>query len=314
MPGAGNGATAAAAASAACPTGRGAVSTIDQRDIQAAWLEYSRAAEYAHDPHALVGAELSFFGPAGLCPACAGTPESAGAAEAAAAVAPPRHSAEHLFDPGAAAAGTLQRSALERGLLAADARDILSIFSISSKPAIIAGHGATCCLRNSGLYLPGAGRRVGETCEQLWAQLKPLTSVTRYMAKPNYLDCIDDFLRFVAAARLAEFVPFMVEQHRSLVRKLEECRSRYTDLVAAAGRQGLTEMMSAAVDACGPADVAAPVALDAAAARLKLLVDYVVDAPGSDAVQLLPAVWTEAEVTKLFKDGPHHRGAGAAAL
>ena len=48
------------------------------RDIQAAWLEYSRAAEYAHDPHALVGAELSFFGPAGLCPACAGTPESAG--------------------------------------------------------------------------------------------------------------------------------------------------------------------------------------------------------------------------------------------
>ncbi|WIA07974.1 hypothetical protein OEZ85_007447 [Tetradesmus obliquus] len=88
--------------------------------------------------HALVGAELSFFGPAGLCPACAGTPESAGAAEAAAAVVPPRHSAEHLFDPGAAAAGTLQRSALERGLLAADARDILSIFSISSKPAIIA--------------------------------------------------------------------------------------------------------------------------------------------------------------------------------
>ncbi|WIA32892.1 hypothetical protein OEZ86_006064 [Tetradesmus obliquus] len=250
MPGAGNGATAAAAASAACPTGRGAVSTIDQRDIQAAWLEYSRAAEYAHDPHALVGAELSFFGPAGLCPACAGTPESAGAAEAAAAVAPPRHSAEHLFDPGAAAAGTLQRSALERGLLAGARSDVLS----------------------------AQLRLVPTRC---WPQ---------------------------------EFVPFMVEQHRSLVRKLEECRSRYTDLVAAAGRQGLTEMMSAAVDACGPADVAAPVALDAAAARLKLLVDYVVDAPGSDAVQLLPAVWTEAEVTKLFKDGPHHRGAGAAAL
>ncbi|WIA35007.1 hypothetical protein OEZ86_003503 [Tetradesmus obliquus] len=109
----------------------------------------------------------------------------------------------------------------------------------------------------------------------------------------------------------------MVEQHRSLVRKLEECRSRYTDLVAAAGRQGLTEMqlMSAAVDACGPADVAAPVALDAAAARLKLLVDYVVDAPGSDAVQLLPAVWTEAEVTKLFKgEYPWRGGAGLAQL
>ncbi|WIA43723.1 hypothetical protein OEZ86_010149 [Tetradesmus obliquus] len=109
----------------------------------------------------------------------------------------------------------------------------------------------------------------------------------------------------------------MVEQHRSLVRKLEECRSRYTDLVAAAGRQGLTEMqlMSAAVDACGPADVAAPVALDAAAAQLKLLVDYVVDAPGSDAVQLLPAVWTEAEVTKLFKgEYPWRRGGRSGAV
>ncbi|KAF6249657.1 hypothetical protein COO60DRAFT_942889 [Scenedesmus sp. NREL 46B-D3] len=59
------------------------------------------------------------------------------------------------------------------------------------------GHGVNCCLRNSGLYLPGAGRRVGETCEQLWAQLKPLTSITRYMARPNHQDCIDDFLGFV---------------------------------------------------------------------------------------------------------------------
>lgn len=59
-------------------------------------------------------------------------------------------------------------------------------------------------------------------CEQLWALLKPLTSLTRYMAMPNYLDCIDDFFGFVAAARLADFVPFMVQQHRSTVRKLGE--------------------------------------------------------------------------------------------
>ena len=88
----------------------------------------------------------------------------------------------------------------------------------------------TCCNKTLALlmlatehvkhYSAGAGRRVGETCEQLWAQLKPLTSITRYMAKPNYQDCIDDFLGFVAAARLEEFVPFMVGQHKSLVRKL----------------------------------------------------------------------------------------------
>jgi hypothetical protein len=98
------------------------------RDLQWAWLEYSRAAEYAHDPHALVREELSLLGPAGLCPACAGTPDlagtirvwqffalqqvpievcglticysCAGAAEVAAALATPSRSAEHLFEPG----------------------------------------------------------------------------------------------------------------------------------------------------------------------------------------------------------------------
>lgn len=59
-------------------------------------------------------------------------------------------------------------------------------------------------------------------CEQLWAQLKPLASVTRYMAMPNYLDCIDDALGFVASSRMAGFVPFMVQQHKSNLRKLGE--------------------------------------------------------------------------------------------
>ncbi|KAF6265985.1 hypothetical protein COO60DRAFT_773217 [Scenedesmus sp. NREL 46B-D3] len=93
-------AAAASAASPAGPGGQGAVPTIDQRHLQSAWLEYSRAAEYAHDPHALLREELSFLGPAGLCPACAGTPDSAGAAEVAAALPTPGHSAEHLFEPG----------------------------------------------------------------------------------------------------------------------------------------------------------------------------------------------------------------------
>lgn len=68
----------------------------------------------------------------------------------------------------------------------------------------------------------GACWRVGEACEQLWAHIKSLASLTRYMAKPNYLDCLDDFFGYVAATRMAEFVPFMVEQHRSNVRKLGE--------------------------------------------------------------------------------------------
>jgi hypothetical protein len=42
------------------------------------------------------------------------------------------------------------------------------------------------------------------------------------MAKRNYVDCIDDCLGFVAATRMADFVPFMVEQHKSNQRKLGE--------------------------------------------------------------------------------------------
>jgi hypothetical protein len=41
-------------------------------------MEYIRAAEYAHIPHALVRAEVDELGPAALCPACAGTPDPAG--------------------------------------------------------------------------------------------------------------------------------------------------------------------------------------------------------------------------------------------
>lgn len=73
------------------------------------------------------------------------------------------------------------------------------------------------------MHVSGAGRRVGEYCEQLWAQAKPLASLTRYMAKHNYLDCWDDFLEFVAGSKLANFVSFMLAQHRTAVRKLGEC-------------------------------------------------------------------------------------------
>jgi hypothetical protein len=55
----------------------------------------------------------------------------------------------------------------------------------------------------------------------------------------------------------------------------EECRSRYKDLVKLAGKQGLSELqlMQAAVDSCGcNSTVAAPVAQDDEAVRLKLLV------------------------------------------
>ena len=66
----------------------------------------------------------------------------------------------------------------------------------------------------------GAGRRVGENCEQLWAELKPLTHITWYMAKPNYLDSIDAGLSYIAESKLEDFVATMVTQEKHTRAKL----------------------------------------------------------------------------------------------
>ncbi len=71
----------------------------------------------------------------------------------------------------------------------------------------------------------GAGRRVSENCEQLWAELKPVTQITRYMAKPNYLDCLDVSLNYIAECKLDSFVGTMVTQEKHARDKLGKCSS-----------------------------------------------------------------------------------------
>lgn len=82
------------------------------------------------------------------------------------------------------------------------------------------GHGAACFLKNSGLYLPGSGRRVGENCEHLWAQVRPLTKLTRYVSKDNYLFVLDDALLLVADDKISSFVVFMRDQAQAIKKKL----------------------------------------------------------------------------------------------
>lgn len=48
------------------------------RHLHGAWQEWRRAGSRANDPHALVAEQLEALGPAKFCPACAGTPDSAG--------------------------------------------------------------------------------------------------------------------------------------------------------------------------------------------------------------------------------------------
>jgi hypothetical protein len=65
----------------------------------------------------------------------------------------------------------------------------------------------------------GTGRRVGENCEQFWAMIKPFTSIARYMAKPHYLDFVEDGIFRIACGRQARFVELMQELDSSLRKK-----------------------------------------------------------------------------------------------
>ena len=69
----------------------------------------------------------------------------------------------------------------------------------------------------------GSGRRVGENCEQLWAQLRPLLKLTRYMTTDAYLQCLDDALLLVADGKISDFVAFMMQQQAAAEAKLSKC-------------------------------------------------------------------------------------------
>lgn len=64
---------------------------------------------------------------------------------------------------------------------------------------------------------------MGENCEQLWAQLRPVTKHTRYMSKDNYVFVLDDALLLIAGDKLGSFVAFMRDQEQALKKKLGGC-------------------------------------------------------------------------------------------
>lgn len=63
---------------------------------------------------------------------------------------------------------------------------------------------------------------MGENCEQLWALLRPLLKLTRYMTKDAYIFCLDDALLLVAEGRLQHFIKFTTQQQAALEKKLGE--------------------------------------------------------------------------------------------
>lgn len=71
----------------------------------------------------------------------------------------------------------------------------------------------------------GAGRRVGENCEQLWALLRALLKLTRYMTKDAYIFCLDDALLLIADDKLQHFIDFATQQQAAMEEKLGECKA-----------------------------------------------------------------------------------------
>jgi hypothetical protein len=57
----------------------------------------------------------------------------------------------------------------------------------------------------------------------LWAQVRPLTKLTRYMSKDNYLFVLDDALLLVADDKISSFVVFMRDQAQAINKKLGAC-------------------------------------------------------------------------------------------
>ena len=58
-------------------------------------------------------------------------------------------------------------------------------------------HDMPCQLKFNPLYRLGAGRRVGEQTEQLWAKMKPFAKIARYMAFHHFWDGMNFLLKSI---------------------------------------------------------------------------------------------------------------------
>ena len=83
-------------------------------------------------------------------------------------------------------------------------------------------HGRQCNLAFGGMYQYGAGRRVGEQTEHLWAQAKQYASITRYMARPNYFDFLEDAFSTAAASKRATLPAQLVHMQQAAATKQGE--------------------------------------------------------------------------------------------
>jgi hypothetical protein len=85
-------------------------------------------------------------------------------------------------------------------------------------------HSMVCQLLNSGMFQVGAGRRVGEMTEALWALLKPFTKLARFMTLARWHDGYNLALAHLMHVKLANFVDLLQSKRAKNTTKLGERR------------------------------------------------------------------------------------------
>ena len=83
-------------------------------------------------------------------------------------------------------------------------------------------HDLPCQLKFNPLYRLGAGRRVGEQTEQLWAKMKPFAKIARYMCFHNWWDGMNFLLQGIARKTQAKMPATLLRRITSNETKLGE--------------------------------------------------------------------------------------------
>jgi hypothetical protein len=68
----------------------------------------------------------------------------------------------------------------------------------------------------------GSGRRVGENCEHLWALLRAVLKLARYMGKRRYLAALETALQLISDDKLQAIIQTMVDMDAACRKKLGE--------------------------------------------------------------------------------------------
>ena len=74
-----------------------------------------------------------------------------------------------------------------------------------------AGHNLECQLSKGAMYGEGIGRCIGEAVENLWAYLKTLAKVLRYMGTIHWHDALDDALEHFSQEKIANMPSLIVK-------------------------------------------------------------------------------------------------------